>query len=509
MSLWVQDAGKLYLPPTKPVARVLSTDEYVIGTNMFYHANSQRLLTVGHPYYQILNADKSIKVPKVTGNQFRVFRLELPDPNKFAIPDVYNPENERLVWKLRGLEIDRGGPLGIGSTGHPLLNKLGDTENNVKLFKGEGDDNRQNISLDPKQTQLFVVGCSPCSGEHWDKAIPCEDAEVQKGDCPPLELKSTWIEDGDMCDIGFGHLNFQALQEDKAGVPLDIVNTTCKFIDLIKMSNETYGDSMFFYGKREQMYARHFWTRDGKIGEEIPTNGEARNDFFISPTGGISKGPHNYFISPSGSMVTSDANIFNRPFWLQRAQGHNNGIAWRNQLFITVVDNTRNTNYTITVKNGEDEGLGQPTYKASDFKQYLRHTEEYDLSMVFQLCKVPLQPDVLAHINAMNDSILEDWNLGFVPPTSVSIEDSYRYIKSAATKCPPKEPEKQADDPWKDLTFWKVDLKEKFSQDLAAFPLGRKFLYQTGLGTSGVERPLKRRKLTSSATSSKKKRKTK
>lgn len=126
MAHWSSTSGKLYLPPSTPVARVLSTDEYVKGTDVYFHARSERLLIVGHPYYDIEDGG-DIKVPKVSANQYRVFRCELPDPNKFALIDttLYNSDTERLVWKLVGIEVGRGGPLGVGSTGHPCLIRLG------------------------------------------------------------------------------------------------------------------------------------------------------------------------------------------------------------------------------------------------------------------------------------------------------------------------------------------------------------------------------------------------
>ena len=116
-----------------------------------------------------------------------------------------------------------------------------------------------------------------------------------------------------------------------------------------------------------------------------------------------------YTPTVSGSLVSTDAQIFNRPFWLQRAQGHNNGICWGNQIFLTVIDNTRNTNFCISVSSN-DQALQE--YNTANFREYLRHVEEYELSFILQLCKVPLEPEVLAQINAMNADILEDWQLG-------------------------------------------------------------------------------------------------
>nr|QAB14033.1 MAG: L1 protein [Human papillomavirus] len=482
-ALWLPTSGPLYLPPPKPVARVLRTDEYVAGTDVYFHASSDRLLIVGNPYFDVKeNPNQPITVPKVSANQYRVFKCELPDPNKFALIDkkLYNPERQRLVWRLVGIEIKRGGPLGIGTTGHPYFNKTIDTENPSVYPVPNGNDQRMNVSIDPKQTQLFIIGCAPATGEYWDTAKPCKNP--QKGDCPPIELVNNIIQDGDMGDIGFGAANFKNLQQDKAGVPLDIVNTFSIWPDFIKMTNEIYGDSIFFWAKREQMFSRHLWARAGTIGDAIP---DENSDYFLHPSN--NEGPQKdiasftYFCSPSGSLASSDNQLFNKPYWLRRAQGNNNGICWGNNLFVTVFDNTRGTNFTLSVYKEDGTLNNDYQYKAGDFKQYSRHVEEYEIELIFQLCTVTLDPDVLAHIHVMNPRVLEEWQLGFVPPIPQGIEDAYRYLKSAATKCPPEQPTDDIQDPYADLNFWKVDLKEKFSSDLSQHTLGRKFLYQVGL----------------------------
>lgn len=487
MALWTHQNGKLYLPPPRPVARVLSTDEYVQNTNLFFYAGTERLLQVGHPFFEVRSSvdEEKIEVPKVSGNQYRVLRVTLPDPNKFALvdPGIYNSEHERLVWRLRGLEIGRGGPLGVATTGNPLFNKYGDTENPNSYPKKQTDDNRQNVSMDPKQTQLFLVGCAPPIGAHWDIAEFCKDHNRIQGECPPVQLINSYIEDGDMCDIGFGACNFKAFQKDKSGVPLEIVDSICKYPDFLKMSKDTYGDELFFCGRREQLYVRHNFVRAGTIGDSIPTpyNGSS---YYISPQTEQAQNnvdSHIYFAVPSGSLTTSDSQLFNRPYWLQQSQGANNGICWGNQLFLTYVDNTRNTNFTLSVYNSNDiEPSAQYKYKAADFKQYLRHVEEVELEFIFQLCKVRLDADILAHINVMNPSILDEWQLAFVPPAPQSIEDQYRFLSSLATKCPVPAPAEK-DDPYKKYNFWPIDLTERFTLELSQYPLGRRFLYQSGL----------------------------
>ncbi|AAA79470.1 major capsid protein L1 [Human papillomavirus type 48] len=487
MALWSAVPGKVYLPPSAPVARVLRTDEYVQETDVYFYTSTERLLIVGNPYFDVENRD-TITVPKVSANQYRVFRCKLPDPNKFALVDknLYNSDKERLVWKLVGLEVGRGGPLGVGSTGHPLLNKIGDTENPSFYLGEQTKDERQNVSMDPKQSQILIVGCAPATGEYWDLAKPCNDLE--NGAAPPIQLVNTVIQDGDMGDIGFGAANFPKLMQDRAGVPLELIDSISIWPDFLKMTKDIYGDSVFFFGKREQCYARHLFARAGQMGEPIPTENGV---YYITPDSADQNnrsshlGSSVYFTTPSGSLNTSDSQLFNRPYWLRRAQGTNNGICWGNELFITVFDNTHNVNFTISVKNDKtaltenyiDNGY---KYNNADFKQYLRHTEEYEIELVFQLCKVNLTADVLAHLHVMNPRILEEWQLAFVPPAPTGIEDTYRYIKSMATKCPTAEPEEDTD-PYKAYSFWTLDMTERFSSDLSQFSLGRKFLYQTGL----------------------------
>lgn len=478
MSYWVREQGQLYLPPAKPTSRIASTDEYVTGTDIFYHGNTERLVTVGHPMYAIKQG--SVDVPKVSGSQWRVFHVRLPDPNKFGLPDpsLYDPTKERLVWRLTGLQVGRGGPLGVASVGNPFYNK-GDTENPNKPSFTSNKDDRLNTSLDPKQTQVFVVGCSPCLGEHWDVAKPC--SPLKKGDCPPLELRTTVIEDGDMCDVGFGAMNFKALQEDRSGVPMDITQSICKYPDFLKMENDPYGDSLFFSGRREQLYSRHMFVRGGKNGDPIP------EEVYLKGTASPrAETPTlvNYFAAPSGSLVSSDTQMFNRPYWLGQAQGKNNGVLWRNQIFVTVCDNTRNTNFSINVSTTGD----QQSYDPEQNNQYLRHCEEFELAFILQLCKVTLNVEVLTQIHVMNPSILEDWNLGYIPATTGDIETHYRFLTSSATKCPTAVPPKEPEDPYKDLNFWDVDLQERLSSDLDQFPLGRKFLQQIGGASKSISR---------------------
>lgn len=485
MASWISSANKFYIPP-QTFTKVPSTDEYVTRTNMFYHAGTDRLLTVGHPFFKIINGTK-VNVPKVSPNQYRVFRVRFPDPNKFAFPDktFFDPDTERLVWACRGIEISRGQPLGVPITGHPLLNRAEDVENGG-TYKGSSyadeKDHRQNIAMDPKQTQMFIIGCTPATGEFWTKAETCVEQPHEAGDGPAIELKHTIIEDGAMCDIGFGAMDFSALQVSRTEVPLDIINSICIYPDYIRMSKEKYGDSMFFYARREQLYGRHFFSRDGKVGKEKVPDAYIRKA--VDGQAQATLGNSTYYVTPSGSLVSSDSQLLNRPYWIQRAQGKNNGIAWNNQLFVTVMDNTRGTVMTITSAAANPGPNEDANYKNTDFDVFMRHVEEYELEFIMQLCKVKLTTENVAFINQMDPNIIEGWELALTAPQASGLEDTYRYLESLATKCPPKPTPDENKDPWSDYTFWDVDLTERMSDDLDMFALGRKFLFQSGFAAS-------------------------
>nr|P27557.2 RecName: Full=Major capsid protein L1 [Human papillomavirus type 41] len=487
MAVWLPGPNRFYLPP-QPIQRTLNTEEYVRRTSTFLHAATDRLLTVGHPFYNITNADGKEVVPKVSSNQFRAFRVRFPNPNTFAFCDksLFNPDKERLVWGIRGIEVSRGQPLGIGVTGNPFFNKFDDAENpyngiNKNNITDQGSDSRLSIAFDPKQTQLLIVGAKPAKGEYWDVAATCENPPLTKADdkCPALELKSSYIEDADMSDIGLGNLNFSTLQRNKSDAPLDIVDSICKYPDYLQMIEELYGDHMFFYVRREALYARHIMQHAGKMdAEQFPTSLYIDSSVEGEKLNSLQR-TDRYFMTPSGSLVATEQQLFNRPFWLQRSQGHNNGILWHNEAFVTLVDTTRGTNFTISVPEGDAS-----SYNNSKFFEFLRHTEEFQLAFILQLCKVDLTPENLAYIHTMDPSIIEDWHLAVTSPPNSVLEDHYRYILSIATKCPSKDADDTSTDPYKDLKFWEVDLRDRMTEQLDQTPLGRKFLFQTGITQS-------------------------
>lgn len=487
MAVWLPAQNKFYIPP-QPFTKIPSTDEYIVRTPHFFHAGSERLLTVGHPYYEIMNGEDRVAVPKVSPNQYRVFRIKLPDPNKFAFGDksIYDPDKERLVWSVRGLEISRGQPLGVPVTGHPLFNRGTDVENSGRYTStyNDGKDHRQNIAFDPKQIQMFMIGCKPPIGEYWTVASRCAGQAYGAGDSLPIELRSVTIQDGDMADIGLGAMDFASLQRNRSDAPLDIVQSICLYPDYLRMAKEKFGDSMFFYARREQLYGRHFFTRDGDKGNEATPaalylktadTGQAQNTLDTD----------RYTVIPSGSLVSSDSQLFNRPYWLQRAQGKNNGIAWQNQLFVTLVDNTRGTIMTMSVDAQQPNG-NQQDYSNTNYKEYLRHVEEFEIELILQLCKVPLTPENIAFLHTMDSSIIDGWELSVNPPSALVLEDDYRYIQSLATKCPDAVQPVAPADPYQNYRFWDLDFTDNISEELDLYPLGRKFLFQSGFSPKTV-----------------------
>ncbi|AHN65804.1 L1 [Pygoscelis adeliae papillomavirus 1] len=461
----------LYIPSTAQLPSVYSTDDFLEKTDYVYHCGTDRLLTVGHPYFPVMSENVVI-VPKVSANSYRVFRLKLPDPNgQFPLPagGISDPDKHRLVWQLIAIQVTRGGPVNVGLSGAPLFDRERDIEN-PSPRGNNADRERINTAIDPKQNQMLICGCSPAVGQHWSQAKACTDPQP-KTNCPPLELTSTPLQDGDMSDIGFGALDFSQLAKNRSDLPMELVQQTSKYPDYVRMVNDPYGDSCFFLVRREQTYCRRLWQLGGNPGgaEKVPEDMYRKSD--DANTNNLA-----YCTIPSGSVITTDTQIFNRPYWLTQSQGPNNGVLWRQNLFVTCLDNTRNTIMHIstvaTTANSEDT-----QYSSTNYDTYSRHCEEYEISVLVRLCKVPLTTDVLSHLYRMDPDILTGWGISEAPSTAVRTEDKYRYLESQATRCPlPQPPPSPSGDPYDDMRFWTVDCTDRMSMELPLHHLGRKYL---------------------------------
>nr|QBR99521.1 L1 [Kittiwake papillomavirus 1]QBR99525.1 L1 [Kittiwake papillomavirus 1] len=490
----------LYIPSTQPVPSFFSTDDFVEQTQYVYHCGTDRLLTVGHPYYEIRLTDADgVAVPKVSPNQYRCFRLRLPDPNgQFPMPasNISDPDKYRFVWKVVGIEVTRGQPLGIGLAGAPQFNRARDVESPSGRNNNPDVAERVNTAIDPKQNQMMIVGCSPAYGEHWAISEPCRSpAPRPQTECPPIELASTYIQDGDMGDIGFGAMDFGMLCRNRSDVPLELVGEVSKYPDWIRMRTDPTGDSCFYMVRREQMYCRRMWMHGGGVGERIPEKTYRPDE---SEWKGLNCA---YLAVPSGSVSTTDTQLFNRPYWLSQAQGYNNGVCWSENLFVTILDNTRGSTLHIThVPTAKSSSENTQNYNVTNYTEYQRHVEEYEICCLLRLCRVPLRSDVLAHIYRTNPKVLSAWGISEAPAPGIRAEDKYRFIESFATRCPlPPDPPEPDADPYASLNFWTIDCSDRLSLDLLMYPLGRKFL---SLLPHGVSRKRSSAALTSSSNGS-------
>lgn len=474
MALWKQ-GPRLYLPPA-PITPILCTDDYISRTGIYYHGDTERLIFVGHPQYSISGPTEPHAIPKCSPNQWRVFRVSLPDPNKFALPDttVHDPSTEKLVWAAAAIQVCRGQALGMSIIGHPFFNSYMDAESLTKKTQKQTQDDRKLAGMDPKQCQFLLVGAKPALGEYWDFAEECEKQPHLPGECKPLELKSREIQDGDMMEIGFGAANFKNLNANKSDLPLDICQSTCLYPDFIRMTEDALGDSLFFFARKEAVFARHIFARGGNENSETPPDdcilpGPDRNTDRLA----------NFNTTPSGSLITTDNQIFNRPYYILRAQGMNNGVCWDNELFITVGDNTRGTPLSISIPKNGIEHL--EAYDSNNVNHYQRHGEEYKIAIIIELCKIPLNNEVLGYLNVVHPEVLQKWEISVNTQTN-NLEDQYRYLSSWATKCPPSEPPEKSSDPYSKMNFWNIDLTSRLSLDLSQYALGRRFLVQLGAG---------------------------
>lgn len=498
MALWAP-GPRLYLPPA-PLTSVLCTDDYVNRKGIYYHGESDRLLFVGHPEFAIPGDNGTDKVPKCSPNQYRVFEVTLPDPNQFALPDpnVHNPSEERLLWAVVGVQVGRGLPLGVAVSGHPYFNAFLDAETLNKRTAPQKTDDRKMAAHDPKQTQLIILGCKPPLGEYWDAAPSCDQQNNNAGECFPIELKGKAIEDGDMMDIGWGAANWAKFNGNKSDLPLDIAESITVYPDYLKMAESPTGDECWFFARRECLYARHVFSRGGTESEKPPASS------ILPPNPEEETRLANFSTTPSGSLITTDGQLFNRPYWILRAQGMNNGMCWNNRVYVTVGDNTRGTTMSISVAQGEPK-----TYDSGNIKHYSRHCEEYKVSLILELCSVSLTQEIVSYLHTIHPDVLEQWEITVGGPTA-GLEDKYRYINSHATRCPNANAVKPSKDPTSELKFWKLNFTERLSLDLSQFPLGRKFLQARGIGKAGKLRvrhpPAPKRKRPAKAVPTKRKR---
>lgn len=494
--LYNRDNPTFYLPPAHPQATYFSTtDDFVSSTGRYATGHSGRLLIVGHPYFTVPangNGNGKVLVPKVNANQYRVFRCILPDPNKVPICQGPEPEGFKYVWRLRCVRVGRGQPFSVGLSGAPKFNRGLDLESvphpkaAAAAADGDNKDQRVPFAYDPKQMQILIVGCAPAKGEYWHSKSCNGDGSESPPPCPAIELQTHDILDGSMCDIGTGSLSHEL--KNPNDLPLELVDELPVYPDVIGMQNDPTGDSCFFMVKREQLYLRHAFLKDGTQGEPIGTE----------TTG--------YTFSPgtSGSLINSDTSLFGKPYYLNQAQGANNGVVWDNTLYITLLDNTRNNTMVISSKGQNGNG----SYDQTKWTNYLRHVEEYDLHLGLELCKVDMSATVLYHMMIHNPGILDKWGYTTEAPTQHRPPDSpsdtsYRYSKdppsagySGAISChaPDSSDTEDEEEDFFEHGFWNLDFRSKINFESRATSFDRAFLQNMPSRPAPTKAPAKRKK---------------
>lgn len=354
-----------------------TSDQYTTPTELYFTIKSERIVLQGHPYFQ------STDVPFVSPQQWRVFKLQLPEPNNFnisqqgaALTDV------KYIWQLKGFKINREGPIRAGCE----LNKNFDPKT-IPLTDPD------KLVYDVPAQQHIVVGCQPCKGIHYEPHGFTNQA------VPYLTSHDTEIEDGDLSPSGFGNLDINpfltASQVPKLCTenffPITMLSNPgnpCKAISDINMDEEETGDRNFIHIHREQSYSREFIISNQKDREEPPQFASS-----FSATWNI----------PSGSVLSSLNDIFGKRYWINRGEHQNNCLAWNDEFYFTVLDNTRGWNFVF------------PTAGSSDVlpKIAVRHVEVFQIEAVVRLVKVQLEAELIQYLYRMNKDLLNKWGYGW------------------------------------------------------------------------------------------------
>lgn len=354
-----------------------TSDQYTTGTDLYFTIKSERIVLQGHPYFG------SSDVPFVSPQQWRVFKLQMPEPNNFNISQQGTALSDvKYIWQLKGFKINREGPIRAGCE----LNKNFDP-------KTVPQTDPDKLVYDVPATQHIVVGCRPCLGVHYVPHGFTNDAT------PYLTAVDSEIQDGELSPSGFGPLDIDPMVTwtgtPKLPVdcffPVTMLNNPknpCKSISDINMDEEETGDRNFIHIHREQSYSKEFIISNQKDREEPTRYKEA-----FSATWNI----------PSGSVLSSLNDIFNKRYWINRGEHQNNCLAWNDEFFFTVLDNTRGWNFVF------------PTTGTSDVlpKMAIRHMEVFQIEAVVRLVKVKLEAQLIQYLYRMNKDLLNKWGYGW------------------------------------------------------------------------------------------------
>lgn len=371
-----------------------SSDSYTRDTGVIFAIESEEIILQGSP--RAKSDDTEPKMPILNPNEYRVFRNKLPEPNAFGILEQYvSLKEKKYLWKLRGVRINRNGP------------QLKLPEYNLQFDKfGSNAAKVSQLLYDPPLNQKIILGCKPCLGYHFPVLnIPDNEVHVCEMDCancpccceddppvkaaaePPVMLGKpiiTEIMDGDMSDIGFGTIDMR--NKVRADLFPTIMflrsDSPCKEIAKIEMKKEMTGDRDFFIFERSQSHTK----------EIFPSNSTAAN--VVGPA---------IFGIPDGSVVSSLNDLMNRTIWLNKAEGANNCLAWDDEFYITVLDNTRGGSVILNKTKPDDFTTGTLVTRA---------VQIYQIECIVELVEVSLEAELLQYMYRINRNLMNKWGYG-------------------------------------------------------------------------------------------------
>ncbi|QKR71898.1 L1 [Wels catfish papillomavirus 1] len=371
----------------------MSTDQYVTDTDVTYLLESENIRLTGNPFI----GKPTDAVPMVNPSRYNVVRLKLPDMNKFIMPPKQGRlslQTEVKVWKVIGLRVDCQGSLCPAVTGNKDT-KFTTTDAGASTTGTVSD---EYLGMEHKQVQLLSIGTEPLLGVY-------ETIEGTLSKDSHLVRKQIPIEDGMLHDFGWGNTDFLKTSLDKRRLPVELQNCTTPVTipDELGMASDRIGNHMFFLWKKCAAGIRHtLWDPKSKnlndpTGEDTARTCEGLPD----PTRSVTAG-----------MVTSMTDLFNRNYWLDKARGPNNCVCWKNEIYVTFVDNTRGHIHTLvslsdsvedeqTEEQNEDE---EPELKNDNKIANLvhRHVKEFKVSVIVRLCHVKLEAKLITYLLRFN-----------------------------------------------------------------------------------------------------------
>lgn len=462
-----------------------STDDYVKETNLIYAVESQKVHFIGHPFKPIMDSQVTTKinVPFVSPHRYTVVEMNLPDPNKFSFPKPsgLSLKTEKYVWKVVGFRVDAGESIAPSFSGNYKMNYTkgqpthtaedmeeqhsdsdSDMENDifhrhpkVRETTQTMVDSRTTVCWNAPITQILGIGAAPLRGTHWTNTPATQFP-------PNLGEITSDIVDGDICDIGFGNINYASLIQDKATLPIEaVLNPTLvsKKPDEIAMKQSPSGNECFMLLYRKQLLTKLVDFAAGIDGEKTTVSGKFADNQFM-PAGPI---------IPDGGQYSNTGDIFGKNFWLMKSEGPNNGICWRNKLYITMVDSLRGHILTAF----KDTSSSTQTWDSSHFTFYMRHMKTYHIQAIVKLCKITLEAELTQYLEQMNEGILNDWGFNFNFSGKLSAGGNGTVNALEPVKTVPEITENADED--KPYPFIIVDCEGKLTPHLHTTPLGRSY----------------------------------